>query len=184
MDQGKLVILSGPSGVGKDTLIQEWRKINPKVERVVAYTTRYPRTGEVAGVDYHFTPRATFERMARDGEFLEWKEVHGNLYATPLADMNRLLQEGKIAVLKIDVQGALTAMELREDAVSIFIEPPSWEELERRIRRRGLDSEDVVNRRLMNARSELALADSYHHRLVNDDLQRSAAEIDRIVAGR
>jgi len=161
-----LVILSGPSGVGKDTVIEEWRKLNSLVERVVAYTTRSPRVGEIPGQDYHFVAQAKFHHLAKEGAFLESKEVHGNYYATPLHDMEELLDAGKIAVLKIDVQGALDVMKLRQDAMSIFILPPTWEELERRITERGLDSPEVLERRLENAKYEIATAEKYDHQLV------------------
>lgn len=179
---GRLVILSGPSGVGKDTVINEWRKRNSHVERVVAYTTRAPRTGEVAGVDYHFVPVEAFHQMAEAGEFLEYKEVHGNFYATPLLDMERMLQDGKIAILKIDVQGALSAMDLRPDAISVFLLPPSREELERRIRGRGTDDAATIEKRLRNATEEIELADRYHHQVTNDDLERVIRELEEIIA--
>jgi guanylate kinase len=121
-------------------------------------------------VDYHFVSVAQFHAKAQTGDFLEWKEVHGNFYATPLKDMERLLAEGQVAVLKIDVQGALTVMALRPDAITIFLLPPSVEELEARIRRRRTDEEEVILRRLKNAHDEMAQAGRYQHQLVNDDL--------------
>ena len=180
--KGHLVILSGPSGVGKDTVLAEWSKADPRVVRVVAYTTRPMRTGEVDGVDYRFVERETFLRMAHDGDFLEHKEVHGNLYATPKKDMEALLAQGKIAVLKIDVQGAITVMALRPDATTVFLLPPSMEALEHRIRGRASDDEETIQRRLANAKTEMTFADRYQHRVVNDDLQRAVAEVARIVA--
>lgn len=181
MKKGALVILSGPSGVGKDTVIEAWKKVRPNVVRVVAYTTRQPRQGETDGVDYRFVSEGDFRKMAESGKFLEWKEVHGNYYATPLLDMQALLDDDKIAILKIDVQGALTAMEKRSDAISIFLLPPSWEELERRIRGRKTDSEEVIKLRLENAKREIGFADRYQYQVVNDDLDKCVAEIDRIV---
>ncbi|MBX3118344.1 MAG: guanylate kinase [Fimbriimonadaceae bacterium] len=178
---GKLVILSGPSGVGKDTVINAWRDANPRVERVVAYTTRQPRPGEIPDVDYHFVSVERFHKLAASGAFLEHKEVHGNFYATPLTDMETMLAEGKIAILKIDVQGALAVMELRADAISVFILPPSELELRRRIEGRGQDSPDVIEKRMRNALGEIALADRYLHRVVNDDLERCVGELEGIV---
>src|SRR5689334_15018289 len=128
---GRLVILSGPSGVGKDTVLAAWQSSNPRVQRVVAYTTRAPRAGEQNGVDYHFVSRARFDELVEANAFLEHKIVHGNYYATPLADMEAMLNAGKIAVLKIDVQGAMEAMRLRPDALSIFLLPPNVEDLEK-----------------------------------------------------
>ncbi len=179
--KGQLVILSGPSGVGKDTLISDWARLDSRVERVVAYTTRSPRSGEIDGFDYHFVTRETFFHKAERGEFLEWKEVHGNFYATPLIDMETLLADGKIAILKIDVQGGIEAMAKRPDAVSIFLMPPSMEELDRRIHDRATDDENTIKRRLQNARDEIAMSDRYQYRVVNDDLKRAIREIQGIL---
>ena len=168
--------------MGKDTVINAWRAKNPRVERVVAYTTRSPREGEVAGADYHFVPVESFQQLATDGAFLEHKEVHSNFYATPLLDMERMLADGKIAILKIDVQGALTAMSLRPDAITVFLLPPSWDELERRIRDRGTDDAATIEKRLRNATEELGLASRYQHQVTNDDLDNVVARLEEIVA--
>ena len=165
-----LIILSGPSGVGKDTVIDAWRARDPRVERVVAYTTRAPRAGEVDGVDYHFVTVDEFLECAEGGEFLEAKEVHGHHYATPLKDLEAMLSQSKVAVLKIDVQGALTVMALRPEAVSVFLLPPGAGELERRLRARGTDAPAKIEERLENARGEIALSERYAHRIVNDDV--------------
>jgi len=178
---GSLIILSGPSGVGKDTVIDAWAAKDPRVVRVVAYTTRAPRNGERAGIDYHFVTVDQFLEAASAGDFLEAKEVHGNHYATPLKDMNALLEAGKIAILKIDVQGALTAMALRPDAISVFLLPPDGEELARRLRSRGTDDDVTVAKRLENARGELALAEAYQHRLVNDDIETVIEKLAAVV---
>lgn len=179
---GRIVILSGPSGVGKDTVLAAWNARNPQVRRVVATTTRAPRTGEQNGVDYTFVSRERFVELADAGAFLEWKEVHGNLYATPLDALERMLAEGLVAILKIDVQGALTAMEKRPDAVSIFLMPPSMEELERRIRSRATDSEETIQVRLANAREEIEVGRRYHHRVVNDDVERCVDRLEALLA--
>lgn len=181
MASGTLVILSGPSGVGKDTVIDAWRDQDPRVKRVVAYTTRPARQGERDGIDYRFVSLQEFLRLAESGAFLEFKEVHGNHYATPLHDMEDMLKAGQIAVLKIDVQGALTAMELRPDAMSVFLMPPSADELERRIRARNLDTDGVILRRLINAREEMALAHHYKHQIVNDSVPEVVKELTRLV---
>ncbi len=181
MNNGRLVIISGPSGVGKDTLINAWRVKNPLVERVVAYTTRDPRRGEIDGVDYHFILRSRFYDMAEAGEFLEYKEVHDYYYATPLKDLDRLLAQGKIAVLKIDVQGALSVMAFRDDAIAVFLLPPNADELERRIRERGTEDTPTILKRLRNAQQEIALASRYPHRIINDDVDSSVERLEQIV---
>lgn len=178
---GTLVILSGPSGVGKDTVLDAWKATDPQVVRVVAYTTRAPREGEVDGVDYHFVTEAEFMARAERGAFLEWMAVHGKHYATPLEDMEALLAGGKIAVLKIDVQGAIRVMELRPGVLSIMLVPPSWAELERRIRGRGTETPEKIELRLENARQELGFADRYTHRVVNDEVMRAVGEVAEIV---
>ena len=179
---GRLVILSGPSGVGKDTVINEWVRLNPRVERVVAYTTRSPRVGEIPDVDYHFVSRDEFLKKAEAGDFLEYKLVYDNYYATPLKDMEAMLAAGKIAILKIDVQGALSAMQLRPDAMSVFILPPSEEELRRRIVERGSDEPEVVRKRLDQALSEIAQSDQYRHRIVNDSVENAVRQLEALVA--
>jgi guanylate kinase len=179
---GRLVILSGPSGVGKDTVIEAWRRENPRVERVVAYTTRAPRPGEVEGKDYHFVATERFKELAGEGAFLEHKEVHGNYYATPKRDMELMLAQGLIAILKIDVQGALAAMALRPDALTVFLLPPSMRELEERIRGRNTDSEETIQKRLRNARAEMEFADRYQTQIVNDDLPLVVETLEDLVA--
>jgi guanylate kinase len=174
---GRVVILSGPSGVGKDTVLDQWIANDPRVVRVITYTTRLPRPGETHGVDYHFVNREEFFERAEAGDFLEYKEVHGNMYASPLRDTIRLRELGRIPVLKIDVQGALVAMEKIPDALSVFLLPPSGEELARRIRSRGVDSNESVSLRLRNAQSEIALADRYQVQIVNHSVE---GVIDRL----
>lgn len=177
---GLIVILSGPAAVGKDTLIDLWRAADPRVCQVVAYTTRERTPGETDGKDYHFVSVDRFKELAANGFFLEWKEVHGNFYGTPVRDMESLLNEGKITVLKIDVQGALEVIEKRPDAVTIFIDPPSMQVLEERIKARARPGDDVAQR-LRNAREEIALAHRYQHRVVNDIKERAVDEIRQIV---
>jgi len=178
---GKLVILSGPSGVGKDTVIDAWSARDSRVVRIVACTSREPRDGESDGESYHFLTKREFEEMIERGEFLEYKLVHGNLYGTPMKQLEDRLDQGKIAILKIDVQGAIDVMSVRPDAISIFLMPPSMEALERRIRGRATDDEATIERRLAGAKAELALADRYQHRVVNDRVARAVDEIQDIV---
>jgi guanylate kinase len=179
---GRLAIVSGPSGVGKDTVLDAWRQVNPRVQRVVAYTTRPIRANEREGIDYKFVTVEQFRDLIASGALLEYKEVFGNLYGTPLLDMEEMLAVGQIAILKIDVQGALTAMRLRPDALTVFIMPPSFEELERRIRERATDPEDVILRRLQTARDEMALSTEYNHVLVNDHIDRVVDHLQGLVS--
>jgi guanylate kinase len=179
---GRLVILSGPSGVGKDTLLDAWSKRNPSVQRVVAYTTRPIRRNEVDGVDYKFVKVGQFRELIASGAFLEHKEVFGNLYGTPILEMEAMLENGKVAVLKIDVQGAMAAIRLRPDAVTVFIMPPSLEELDRRIRERATDPPEVIERRLRTAHDEMALAPEYQHVLVNRDVEDTVDRLEGLVS--
>ncbi|MFN3683247.1 MAG: guanylate kinase [Fimbriimonadaceae bacterium] len=181
MSEGRLVIVSGPSGVGKDTVIRRWLETDPRTERVVTCTTRPPRPSEVPGVSYRFLSRDEFLAMAERGELLEHKIVHGNLYGTPAEGVEEILRRGKIAVLSIDVQGAAEVRAKRPDALAVFLLPPSREELERRLRNRGEDSEEQIRLRLRNAEAELAAAASYPVRVVNDDVDRCAAELRSLV---
>jgi guanylate kinase len=174
------MILSGPSGVGKDTVIDAWQEIDPDVVRVVAGTTRFPRPGEKDGVDYHFLSEEEFIQMVEDGGFLEHKEVHGKLYGTPAQSVEELLRAGKTALLKIDVQGALAVMQVRPEVVSVMLVPPSWEELEARIRGRKTETEDQIQVRLGNARWELDQAHLYQHRVVNQKVEVAVSELMRI----
>jgi guanylate kinase len=180
LSEGRLIILSGPSGVGKDTVIDAWASRNPCVARVVAYTTRGPREGEIDGRDYHFVSVDRFMEHVAAFDFLEYKEVHGNHYATPLSSLEKLLEEGKIAVLKIDVQGALSVMGLRSDAISVFLMPPDVDELERRIRGRGTDDPEVIAKRLKNAHNEISLSGRYDHQIVNDEVERVVDELEAL----
>lgn len=174
----RIVIMSGPSGVGKDTLIDAWMRHNPFVERVVTYTTRPPRKGESNGRDYNFVDKDRFDLLAKSGHFFEYKNVHGNWYGSPRVDTEDILERGDVPVLKIDVYGALDVMNVVPDALTIFIMPPSFEELERRIRYRASDDEETILRRLNNAREEIKLADHYRLQVVNDDIARVVRVLD------
>ena len=182
MSGGRIVIISGPSGVGKDTIINAWKEANPLVERVITYTTRPPRDGEVDGVDYHFVTEKVFLGMAKKGEFLEHKEVHGNRYGTPVDGVASKVNAGKIAVLKIDVQGALTLMPKISGLVSIFLMPPSIEELERRLRNRKTETATQIRTRIRNAKKEMAASVHYTATVVNDSVDRAVKEIEDLVA--
>lgn len=177
------MILSGPSGVGKDSLLDAWIAVDPRVRRVVTYTTRPPRSGEQDGVDYHFVSPSRFEDLVKRGAFLEYKQVHGYSYASPLHDTEAMLAKGEVAVLKIDVQGAMEAVRKRPDAITVFILPPSVEALKSRMRGRGKDDEATIARRLKNAVGEIEQSSWYAYRIVNDDLDEALRQV-RSAIGR
>ena len=182
-ERGVLMVMSAPSGAGKRTLLEKVRERRPGVDTTVSATTRPPRPGEVDGVDYHFLDRGEFDRRVAAGEFVEWAEVHGNRYGTLHAELDRRLAAGRDLVLELDVQGMRSLKARRPDAVTVFLMPPSLEELERRLRRRGTEGEDVIALRLRNAREEMAARDEFDHVVVNDELDRAAAEMEAILRG-
>ena len=157
------------------------REARPDLGLTVSATTREPRAGERDGVAYHFLTPEEFDRRVAAGEFLEWAWVHDHRYGTLRSEVDRLLAEGRSVILEIDVQGALNVREVYPDAVLVFIEPPSVEELERRLRARGTEDEASLELRLANAARELALAGSYDVRVVNDDRERAAAELADVI---
>ncbi|NPV59577.1 MAG: guanylate kinase [Actinobacteria bacterium] len=177
MPRGRLFVVAGPSGAGKGTLIEELLRRHPTAWLSVSATTRAPRSGETHGVQYYFLDRATFRDKVRNGDFLEWAEVHGNLYGTPRQSVVEHLEGGRDVILEIDVQGARQVREKMPDSVGIFVMPPSLEELERRLRGRGTESDSEIARRLRNAREESKAAEEYRYVVVNDDLRRAREEL-------
>ena len=173
--------MSGPSGVGKGTLVAELRRRVPSLGLTVSATTRSPREGEKDGVSYYFLSEEEFGRRVEAGEFLEWANVHGHRYGTLHSEVDRLFDEGRSVVLEIDVQGGLNVRRVRPDTVLVFIEPPSAEELERRLRGRGTEDEATIRLRLDNAASEFEAAASYDERIVNDDLDRAVGELADLI---
>ncbi|MEY8436513.1 guanylate kinase [Atopobiaceae bacterium 24-176] len=173
----RFFVVSGPSGAGKGTLVSAVRQARPDLGLTVSATTRSPRPGEVDGVSYSFKSDDEFDAMVEAGEFLEWAHVAGHRYGTPLSEVERVLASGRSLILEVDVQGGLNVKRLVDDAVLIFIEPPSFEELERRLRGRGTESDEDVALRLGQAAGEMALAPSYDARIVNDDLSRATADL-------
>jgi guanylate kinase len=181
-----LVILSGPSGVGKDTIIHALRLRHPGTDYhyVVTCTTRAQRPGEIDGVSYHFLRRDEFERLRREGEFLEANEVHGHWYGTPRGQVREALAAGRDAILKIDVQGAQVVKETVPEALLIFLVPPSLEDLFHRLRSRATESVDELELRQRNAAIELARQDDYDYVVTNEtgEVERTAERIDEIIA--
>lgn len=184
MARGRLFVISGPSGVGKGTVIARLLADDPNTWKSVSATTRKPREGEVDGVDYYFVERKDFERTAEGGGFLEWAEYSGNLYGTPVASVQRQLDAGKNVILEIEVQGAFQVKEAAPEAELIFIAPPSVEELEQRLRGRGTEDEATIQRRMETARMELSHEMEYDKTFVNDDLDTVVNELADYMAAR
>lgn len=186
-DPFQVVVLSGPSGSGKTTIVKRLLAESPvSLQMSISATTRPRRPGEVDGVHYYFLTRPEFDRRRAAGEFLEYAEVHksGYWYGTLRSELDRIRDSGAWALLEVDVQGALNIMQQYPDALSIFLETPSVDEYERRLRARGTESDAVIERRLQTARSELEFAVRYRHRVVNDDLDRAVRAICDLLAAR
>lgn len=177
-----LVVLAGPAGVGKGSIVREILKSQSDFVHSVSATTRAPRPGEVDGVDYHFVTRDEFEDMIANSQLIEYAVVHGsNFYGTPLREVTNAQANRKHLIMEIDLQGSRQLRERVSDLLTIFVQPPSWEELERRLRGRGTETEDQVQRRLATAREELAAAGEFDHVVINLDLAETAQEVVNLV---
>ena len=181
--RGRLFVISGPSGSGKTTIIKSLKWL-PGIFYSVSATSRAPRPGEADGRDYWFVTREQFEKMAREGLFAEHAEVAGNFYGTPAGQLDKALAEGRAAVVDIDVQGAMQIKRKFPQATLVFIEPPDIKALEARLRKRGTESEAVVERRLALARREMECAKDYDYRVVNDSLEEATRRIKDIILGK
>lgn len=180
--RGLLLILSSPSGAGKSTLSKRLMVWDPSLRFSVSATTRTPRPGEVDGRDYYFRSRPAFEAMVAEGEMLEHAEVFGNLYGSPRTPVEAALREGRDTLFDIDWQGGQQIRQaMAKDVVSIFILPPSIAELERRLRSRGQDSDEVIRARMAKSEAEISHWAEYDYVLVNDDIDRAEAELKTIV---
>ena len=180
---GRLIVLSGASGSGKSTLVHRLiARRGSRLQVSISATTREPRPGEVPDVNYYFRSREEFEAARDDDNFLEWAEVHGHLYGTPVGPVIASLARGTCIILVIDVQGALNVREKVPNALLIFVHAPSPETLEARLRARGTDDEATILKRLANARREVALADRYDHQILNDDLDRAVDDLAAILS--
>lgn len=182
MKKGLLIIISGPSGVGKGTVRNYFiNEEDLKLAYSISMTTRSPRENEKDGVDYIFTSKENFEKAIHDGELLEWAEFVGNYYGTPMSYVEKLRNEGKNVLLEIEVQGAMQVSAKCPDALSIFIIPPSMEELEKRIRGRRTEPEEIVQQRLAKASKEMKMVNNYKYIVCNDDPKLAADMIATII---
>lgn len=181
MAKGKTFIISGPSGVGKSTVLKELFRGRDDLYFSISATTREPREGEVNGVHYHFIDVDRFQKLIDEDAFLEYAEYVGNFYGTPKKFVDEAMEQGKDVVLDIEVQGALQVHTKRPDTIRIFIAPPSWEELERRLVGRGTDSRDKVNKRLVRAKVEFQTANTYDYFVINDTVEQAVREINAIM---
>ena len=175
--RGQLFVFSAPSGAGKTTLVRRVMRERPELTFSISYTTRPRREGEVDGRDYHFLSRESFERMREAGEFLEYADVFGNYYGTGRHQVADMRDNGRDVLLEIDWQGARQVRENQPDCCSIFIMPPSMQELERRLRGRATDSEAVITRRLGEAVEDMAHWDEFDHVVINDDIDAAARQL-------
>lgn len=178
---GCLFVVSAPSGTGKTTLVSRLCSEIEGIALSVSYTTRSPRSNEVEGVHYHFVDTNSFKDMIERGDFIEWAVVHNNYYGTSKQEILKRLQSGLDTILDIDTQGAQEIKRLFPDSVLIFIMPPSFEELKRRLYLRGTDDEETISIRLKRAEEEIDKSTSYDYIVVNDDLERSLQELKCIV---
>lgn len=181
MQAGKLIVVTGPSGVGKGTLLRSLIQRHPELYFSISATTRQPRPGEIEGQHYYFVSRDKFEQMVAADELLEWAEYAGNYYGTPCLQVQQQIQQGRFVILEIEVVGARKINQTFPTALRIFILPPSLAELERRIRVRGQDSEEAIARRLTRAKAEIDAADEFDVQMVNDDLGTALIRLESII---
>lgn len=182
---GKLFVIAAPSGAGKTTLVRALvAKHQEELRFSISYTTRQPRVNEAHGVDYLFVDRDKFMRLRDEGEMLEFAEVFDNYYATSRSQVEKLLADDRDVILEIDWQGARQVRDSMPDCVSVFVLPPSMDELERRLRDRRTDSADVIERRLRDAVSDMSHWDEFDHVVINDDLNQAVKDLEQVLAGQ
>lgn len=179
--KGLLILFSGPSGVGKDTVLKIVLEKDSSLQKSVSLTTRCMRENEVEGKDYYFISIPEFEKMIENDEILEYARYGGNLYGTPKAPVDKWLSEGKTVILKIEVQGAKSIKKMYPESIGIFVMPPSINELENRLRSRGTEDENDIQKRLEIARYELDLSKDYDYLVVNDDLNKASENVLNIL---
>lgn len=181
MKKGLLIVVSGPSGTGKGTVCGELLESTPELAYSISATTRAPRAGETDGKNYYFLTKERFEELIAEGGFLEYANVYGNYYGTPLGKIQERLAKGEDILLEIDTQGAIEVMKKCPDGLFIFLLPPSLGELERRIRGRGSETEESLRKRLGNAKAEIAIGEKYKYVVVNDTVKKAVARIKSII---
>ncbi len=177
-----IVLITGPSGSGKTSFIGSLMESNPRLAFSVSTTTRPMREGEANGVDYDFVDQSVFDELVADDAFVEWAVVHNNCYGTRRSRLDEMAAAGQIPVLDIDVQGGVNVIDIyQDDLVSVFLFPPSWEELERRLRSRDTDTSAVIDGRLATARQEVGFAPKYRYWIVNDDLEAAVNRMKAVI---
>ena len=183
--RGRLVVLAGPSAVGKSTIVARLRAELPQLSFSVSATTRAPRPGEVDGRDYHFVSSAEFDRMIRTGELLEWADIHGGLHrsGTPAGPVREALAAGRPVLVEVDLAGARAVRASEPGCTLVFLAPPSWDVLVQRLAGRGTEPGEVVTRRLQTAREELDAAGEFDVTVVNDDVTEATQELVRLLVG-
>lgn len=179
--KGFLIVVSGPSGAGKNTLINSVIPSIPNLQYSVSATTRKPRAGEIDGVDYFFVSDEEFDQMITDGEFLEWAEFVGNRYGTPKTFVQEKINQGKTVIMDIDIQGAQQVRQKMAEAVFVFLLPPTWEELRNRLIKRGKDPEEAITKRLEVSFTELSNIVDYDYFIINDQLENATERLETII---
>lgn len=181
MNKGLPIVISAPSGCGKDTILEQLYKKNSNLTQSVSATTRAMREGEIDGVSYHFTTTDAFEKMIENGEVLEYTQYCGNYYGTPKKAVTDMLEQGRDVILKIEVEGAMNIKKIFPECVLIFILPPSMSELERRLRKRGTETEETIAARIAQARNELQFADKFDYLVVNGELEKAVDDVNIVI---
>ena len=180
-NNNELIVITGPSGVGKGTLVKKLLSYSNDIWLSISATTRSPREGEVEGKDYIFLDKPCFTRLVENDGFLEWAEFAGNFYGTPRDEVKKKLALGKKVLLEIELDGARQVRKTFKNGFQIFIAPPNFKELEKRIRERGTDSEDAINRRLLRAKEELNAQNEFDAIVINDDINNALSEIKKLI---
>lgn len=179
--RGRLVLYTGSSGVGKGTILDELKKRDPNIKVSISNTTRNKRNGEIDGVHYNFVTREQFEKLIKENGYLEYAEYCDNYYGTPKKAVEDMLDDGYTVILEIEVQGGLQIMKKHPDVLSIFILPPSMDVLEKRLRSRGTEDEETIQKRLEQAKNEIAFKDKYRYNIVNAELDKAVEQVLDII---